>query len=32
MFGITYQLIVCASSVRMFKDRIEKYLLKTGYT
>ena len=34
MYGITYQLIVClhASSVNMFKNKIDKYLVKAGYT
>ena len=34
MYGITYQLIVYshASSVNMFKNKIEKYLVKAGYT
>ena len=30
MYGITYQLI--ASSVNMFKNKIDKYLVKAGYT
>ena len=32
MYGITYQLIVQASSVNMFKNKIDKYLVKAGYT
>ena len=34
MFGINYQLKECvhASSVNMFKNRIDKYLVKAGYT
>ena len=34
MFGINYQLIVYvhASSVNMFKNRIDKYRVKAGYT
>ena len=34
MYGITYQLIVYmyASSVNMFKNKIDKYLVKAGYT
>ena len=34
MYGITYQLIVYmyASSVYMFKNKIDKYLVKAGYT
>ena len=33
MYGITYQLIVLtASSVNMFKNKIDKYLVKAGYT
>ena len=32
MYGITYQQSVHASSVNMFKNRIDKYLVKTGYT
>ena len=27
MYGITYQLIVCISSVNMFKNKIDKYLV-----
>ena len=27
MYGITYQLIAHASSVNMFKNKIDKYLL-----
>ena len=29
MYGITYQ---HASSVNMFKNKIDKYLVKAGYT
>ena len=32
MYGITYQLIVYASSVNMFKNKIDKYLVKAGFT
>ena len=34
MYGINYQLTVCvhASSVNMFKNKIDKYLAKAGYT
>ena len=34
MYGINYQLIDCAhaSSVDMFKKRIDKYLVTAGYT
>ena len=34
MYGITYQLIVYmyASSVNMFKNKIDKYLVEAGYT
>ena len=33
MYGITYQLIVyMLLSVNMFKDKIDKYLVKAGYT
>ena len=34
MYGITYQLIVYmyGSSVNMFKNKIDKYLVKAGYT
>ena len=33
MYGIHYQkLCVHASSVNMFKNRIDKYLVKAGYT
>ena len=33
MYGITYQLIdMHASSVNMFKNKIDKYLVKAGYT
>ena len=36
MYGINYQLIVymltCVSSVNMFKNKIDKYLAKAGYT
>ena len=32
MYGITYQLIVCMRSVNMFKNTIDKYLVKAGYT
>ena len=34
MYGITYQLIVYtyASSVNMSKNKIDKYLVKAGYT
>ena len=36
MYGITYQLIVYmlvhSSSVNMFKNKIDKYLVKAGYT
>ena len=35
MYGITYQLIVyrlVLSSVNMFKNKIDKYLVKAGYT
>ena len=35
MYGITYQLIVnttVASSVNMIKNKIDKYLVKAGYT
>ena len=33
MYRITYQLIVYnASSVNMFKNKIDKYLVKAGYT
>ena len=33
MYGITYQLIVYnAGSVNVFKNKIDKYLVKAGYT
>ena len=35
MYGINYQLIVYmlkVSSVNMFKNKIDKYLAKAGYT
>ena len=34
MYGINYQLIVYinSSSVNMFKNKIDKYLAKAGYT
>ena len=32
MYGITYQRGVHASSVNMFKNKIDKYLVKAGYT
>ena len=34
MCGINYQLTVCmlASSVNMLKNKIDKYLVKAGYT
>ena len=33
MYGINYQLIVYMhSSVNMFKNKIDKYLAKAGYT
>ena len=33
MYGINYQRSVLhASSVNMFKNRIDKYLVKAGYT
>ncbi len=32
MYGIHYQLTVYASSVNVFKNRIDKYLAKAGYT
>ena len=33
MYGITYQLIVyMLLRVNMFKDNIDKYLVKAGYT
>ena len=32
MYGINYQRSVHASSVNMFKNRIDKYLVKAGYT
>ena len=34
MYGINYQLAECvhASSVNMFKNIIDKYLVKAGYT
>ena len=34
MYGITYQMIVYmyASSVNMFKNKMDKYLVKAGYT
>ena len=34
MYGINYQLIVYmyAGSVNMFKNKIDKYLAKAGYT
>ena len=34
MYGINYQKSACvhASSVNMFKNRIEKYLVGAGYT
>ena len=34
MYGITYQLIVymLVYSVNMFKNKIDKYLVKAGYT
>ena len=31
MYGITYQLMY-ASSVNMFNNKIDKYLVKAGYT
>ena len=33
MYGINYQQsVVHASSVNMFKNKIDKYLVKAGYT
>ena len=34
MYGINYQLITCAhaSSVNMFKNKIDKYLVNAGFT
>ena len=34
MYGMNYQHSVCvyASSVNMFKNRIDKYVVKAGYT
>ena len=32
MYGINYQLIVYATSVTMFKNRIDKYLVTVKYT
>ena len=34
IYGINYQQSACvyASSVNMFKNRIDKYLVKAGYT
>ena len=32
MYGINYQQSVHASSVNVFKNSIDKYLLKAGYT
>ena len=38
MYGVHYQLIVCmlvlliCSNVNMFKNRIDKYIAKAGYT
>ena len=33
MYGLTYQLIVYnARRVNMFKNKIDKYLVKAGYT
>ena len=32
MYGITYQLIVYMQVVLMFKNKIDKYLVKAGYT
>ena len=33
MYGITYQLIVyMLVTVNMFKNKIDKYLVKAGYT
>ena len=34
MYGITYQLIVymLVHSVNIFKNKIDKYLVKAGYT
>ena len=32
MYGITYQLIVYMLVVYMFKNKIDKYLVKAGYT
>ena len=34
MYGINYQrsVYIYASSVNMFKNRIDKYLVKAGYT
>ena len=32
MYGITYQLIVYMLVVLMFKNKIDKYLVKAGYT
>ena len=32
MYGINCQRSVYASSVNMFKNRIDKYLVKAGYT
>ena len=32
MYGINYQYCVHASSVKLLKNRIDKYLVKAGYT
>ena len=32
MYGIAYQLIVYRLVVYMFKNKIDKYLVKAGYT
>ncbi len=32
MYGINYQQCVHASSVNVFKNEIDKYLVKAGYT
>ena len=32
MYGITYQLIVYMLVLIMFKNKIDKYLVKAGYT
>ena len=32
MYGINYQNYVHATSVNVFKNRIDKYLVKAGYT